>query len=267
MFERFVYSRRGGLIVAPLADAWDSVRGRRNPLVPPRRLTVFVGAGDFQRMGEDFKRFFVELGGLKPEDDVLDVGSGVGRMAVPLLDYLSGRYEGFDVYPAGVRWCQKQITPRYPSFRFQLADIKNELYNPNGRSSASDYRFPYEDAGFDFAFLTSVFTHLLPADTGNYLNEVGRVLRKGGTCFATFFVLDAEPEADDGARLDFSIEGDGYRSTSSATPEVAVGYTRADLDGMLAAAGLTQRSFYRGSWSGHEGATGFQDIVVAERSS
>ncbi len=267
MLERLVYSRRGGLVVGTLADAWDSVRGRRDPLVPPRRLTVFVGAGDFRQMGEDFKRFFVELGGLKPEDDVLDVGSGIGRMAVPLLGYLSGRYEGFDVYPAGIRWCQRQITPRYPSFRFQLADIRNELYNPNGLQSASDYRFPYDEASFDFAFMTSVLTHLLPADAGNYLNEVGRVLRKGGTCFATFFVLDAEAAEGDGAQLDFRVEGDGYRSTNAATPAVAVAYTRADLDGMLAAAGLTLRSFHRGSWSGHEGGTGFQDIVVAAKSS
>jgi SAM-dependent methyltransferase len=266
MLERLVHSRRGGLIVATLADAWDAVRGRRDPLGPPRRLTVFVGAGEFRQMGEDFKRFFVELGGLKPEDDVLDVGSGIGRMAVPLLGYLSGRYEGFDIYPAGVRWCQKQITPRYPNFRFQLADLKNELYNPNGRQSASDYRFPYADASFDFAFLTSVFTHLLPADSHNYLNEVGRVLRKGGTCFATFFVLDQEPPADERALLDFRIEGDGYRSTSAATPEVAVAYTRADIDRMLASAGLTIRSSYRGSWSGEENGTGFQDILVAVKS-
>jgi len=263
MLERLTQSRRGSLVIATLADAWDAMRGRRDPLVPPRRLTVFVGAGDFRQMGEDFKRFFVELGGLKPDDDVLDVGSGIGRMAVPLLGYLSGRYEGFDVYPAGIRWCQKQITPRYPSFRFQLADIKNELYNPNGRHSASNYRFPYDDASFDFAFLTSVFTHLLPADAGNYLNEVGRVLRKGGTCFATFFLLDQEQPAGDGAQLDFRIEGDGYRSISAATPEVAVAYTRADIDRMLASAGLAVQSSYRGSWSGHESGTGFQDILVA----
>jgi SAM-dependent methyltransferase len=266
MLERLVHSRRGSLIVATLADAWDTIRRRRDPLVPPRRLTVFVGAGDFQQMGEDFKRFFVELGGLKPEDDVLDVGSGIGRMAVPLLGYLRGCYEGFDVYPAGIRWCQKQITPRYPGFRFQLADIKNELYNPSGRHSASDYRFPYDDASFDFAFLTSVFTHLLPADARNYLNEVCRVLRKGGTCFATFFLLGEEQPAGDGAQLDFRIEGDGYRSTNATTPEVAVAYMRTDLDRMLAGTGLTLRSSYRGSWSGHESGTGFQDILVAVKS-
>jgi SAM-dependent methyltransferase len=262
MLKRLTQSRRGSLLVATLADVWNAVLGRRDPLVPPRRLTVFVGAGDFRQMGEDFKRFFVELGGLKPEDDVLDVGSGIGRMAVPLLGHLDGRYEGFDVYPAGIRWCRKQITPRNPRFRFQLADIKNELYNPNGRNDASEYRFPYDDASFDFAIATSVFTHLLPADAGNYLDEVGRVLRAGGTCFATFFLLDREQPAGDDAQLDFRIEGNGYRSTNASTPEVAVAYTRADTDRMLASAGLTLGSFYRGSWTGHESGTGFQDILV-----
>ena len=265
MLERLAHSRRGSLMIATLADAWDTVRGRRDPLVPPRRLTVFVGAGDFQQMGEDFKRFFIELGGLKPEDDVLDVGSGIGRMAVPLLGYLSSRYEGFDVYPSGIRWCQKHITQGYPRFRFELADMKNDLYNPNGRHNAYEYRFPYDDASFDFVISTSVFTHLLPADVHNYLNEVGRVLRKGGTCFATFFLLDEPQPASDSAQLDFRIKRNGYRSISADTPEVAVAYEMTDIDQALASAGLTLRSFHRGSWSGYEDGTSFQDILIATK--
>jgi len=265
MLERLAHSRRGSLMIATLADAGNAVLRRRDPLVPPRRLTVFVGAGDFRQMGEDFKRHFIELGGLKPDHDVLDVGSGVGRMAVPLLGYLSGRYEGFDVYPAGIRWCQKQITPGYPRFHFQLADIKNDLYNPNGRYDAREYRFPYDDASFDFAISTSVFTHLLPADAHNYLNEVGRVLRRGGTCFATFFLLDERQPVSDRAQLDFRFKGNGYLSISADTPEAAVAYKRTDVEKALASAGLTLRSLRRGSWSGYEAGPSFQDILVATK--
>ncbi len=72
------------------ADAANSLLGRRGPLVPPRGLAN-VGGGDFREIGEGQLRCFVEIGGLKPDDADLDVGCGVGRMAVPLTRYLSGR--------------------------------------------------------------------------------------------------------------------------------------------------------------------------------
>lgn len=81
----------------------------------------------------------------------------------------------------------KNITPKYPNFNFQLADIYNKMYNPQGKYKASDYKFPYANETFDFVFLTSVFTHLLPQDMERYLSEIARVLKKNGRCFITFF--------------------------------------------------------------------------------
>lgn len=124
----------------------------------------------------------------------LHAGCGIGRMAVPLTGYLSaeGSYEGFDIVPEGVRWCQENITPKYPNFRFQIADVHNDRYHPEGSQKASEYRFPYADGSFDFVFLTSVFTHMLPQDMENYLSEISRILRSGGRCLITFFLLNAE---------------------------------------------------------------------------
>ena len=57
------------------------------------------GREGFVRAGDESVRCFVEWGGLRPGDRVLDVGSGVGRMAVALTRYLDvgSSYEGFDV--------------------------------------------------------------------------------------------------------------------------------------------------------------------------
>ena len=263
MFESLTSSRRARYSLALMADVRDRLRGRRDPLSPPRRLAVFIGAGDFRQMGKDFSRFFIELGGLKPEDDVLDIGSGIGRMAVPLVDYLTGRYEGFDIVPAGVAWCQEHISSRYPNFRFELADIENGLYRRNGRYKACEYRFPYDDASFDFAFATSVFTHLTREDAANYVNEAGRTLREGKTLFATFFLLDDHPAGDE-AKLDFRVAGDGFRTTNAATPEAAVAFMREDVEKMLTSAGMTLVSVFSGSWSGGAGPC-YQDIVVAKK--
>jgi SAM-dependent methyltransferase len=209
---------------------------------------------------------FVDLAGLKPSDDVLDVGSGNGRIAVGLTGFLRGRYEGFDVVQTGVEWSQREITPRYPNFNFQRADLFNKRYNRKGRWPASEYRFPYEDDAFDFVLLTSVFTHLLPADAENYVREIARVMRPGGTCFATFFLLDDETlrfVAEGRTTPRFHVDRGIYRTIRSDQPEVAVAHPVSDVEGWFDAAGLTDRTVYPGSWSGRTSFTSYQDIVVA----
>jgi len=114
-------------------------------------------------------------------------------MAIPLTKYLSeGSYEGIDIIPYHINWCKKNIMSRYPNFRFQMADVFNKLYNPKGKYKPSEYEFPYQDEDFDFVFLTSVFTHMLPKDMENYFSQIARVLRKKGRCLITFFLLNKE---------------------------------------------------------------------------
>src|SRR5215472_1770689 len=111
-------------IVPDLLDGLDSLTGKRDPLMPPRRTFAMVGHGDFKQTGDEFVGYFTRFG-LKAEDNVLDVGCGIGRMAIPLTRFITARYEGFDIVRSEIEWCTKNITPRYPNFQFQLADIFN----------------------------------------------------------------------------------------------------------------------------------------------
>lgn len=117
-----------------------------------------------------------------------DAGCGLGRMAFGLAHYLrdAARYEGFDVSAHLVQMAQGRFASRQ-NFRFQHVDIYNRMYNPRGTIQAESFLFPYPDASFSFVFLTSVFTHMLPADVQNYLREIRRVMTQDGRCFATFF--------------------------------------------------------------------------------
>src|SRR5690242_18875206 len=100
-------------------DAVDLLAGRRHPLVAPRRLND-VGSGDGRSIGREFINSFIEPGGLLPCQRVLDVGCGIGPMAVPLTSFVNagGCYEGIDVVKSGIRWCTRHICPRYPNFHF-----------------------------------------------------------------------------------------------------------------------------------------------------
>jgi SAM-dependent methyltransferase len=244
----------------------DLCLGRsRAYLVPPRWLNP-IGDGDFEDTGAEFLDYFIRFGGLERSHHVLDVGCGIGRMARPLTNYLTtGTYEGFDIAPRGVQWCEENISPRYPRFHFSLADIRNREYNPHGLVIASDYRFPHEDASFDFALLTSVFTHLRPLEVSHYLAELRRVLTSGGKCLATFFLINEESRSliESGqSSLDLSQAIPGCWTTSLRVPETAIGYEETCLMQMIREQGLTLKSLHFGNWCGRAEYLSYQDVVV-----
>lgn len=250
-------------------DVADRLRGRTEPLVPPRRLN-FVGPGDFVAVGDEFLGHFTELAQLRPDERVLDIGCGIGRMARPLAGYLAdhGGYDGFDVSREGIEWCRRHYRGLAVPFRFDHADVANALYNPGGGAAASEFRFPYPDEGFDFAFAISVFTHLVQDDAANYLAEAARVLRPGGRLLSTWFVLDSEARAQVGAgkaAFELSRRDSDTSAMSAGTPEEAIAFDEGWVRERFAEHGLAIGRLWPGTWSGLEDGTSFQDIVVATR--
>ncbi len=253
-----------------LIDSFESMVGLRDELTPPRSL-IFVGDGDFKKTGEEFLRHFVEIGGLKKNDCVLDVGCGIGRMAIPLTGYLSseGSYEGFDIVAKGINWCTKRITSKFPNFKFQLADVSNPRYHTKGKQKSSAYRFPYEDQSFDFVCLTSVFTHMLPNDVENYLFQISRVLKPNGKCFVTFFLLNTESLSlidKKRSRFDFKYSYGDCRIEHEDMPENVVSYTEILVRNLYEKNQLMIiELIHFGSWCGRENFVSFQDIIVATK--
>ena len=271
MFKRFLLLlpkswkfRIKSVLFAPF-DLFDHLRGKRKQLTP-RRSLLFVGRGDFVRIGREFLDIFKTEASLLPSDTVLDVGSGIGRMAIPLTDYLENRYEGFDVVPEGVNWCQKYISSGFPNFNFQLADIHNRSYHPSGKVRANAYVFPYEQDSFSFVFATSVLTHLLPDAVDNYISQIARVLKPDGRCLLTFFLLNDRSRENlecGHAQADFKIENGTYSIVDKDMPENAVAYDEGFVEALLDSHGLCPTSVSYGSWSGSLGCLSFQDVVIA----
>jgi SAM-dependent methyltransferase len=236
--------------------------------VPPPGLHN-VGDGDFRAIGAEFLRHFVGLGGLAPHHAVVEIGCGTGRMAVPLTQYLDpgvGSYDGVDIVPAGIAWCRRAITPAYPRFCFHHADVQNDLYNPEGAVAAADVALPFADGRFDFAVLTSVLTHLGPEATTAYAAEVARLLRPGGRCFVSLFLIDdvaRQALQAPGRRLKFDLSAPGPAYYADpAHPLAAVAYEREFLIDAFARRGLVlAQPAAWGHWSGRPGLT-YQDICV-----
>jgi ubiquinone/menaquinone biosynthesis C-methylase UbiE len=249
-------------------DFIDQFTGERADLKPPRSL-MNVGPGDFREFGKKYLGHFIHIGGLTASDRVLDVGCGIGHIAIALTDYLDdrGSYEGFDIVEQGIQWCHTHVTPRFPNFRFQRVDIYNGEYNPKGAIAPSEFVFPYEDNSFDFVLVTSVFTHMRLGDIERYLAEIRRVLRTGGRCFATVLLTDTSVSMEGGPGLErFRYDVGECKTIDERSPEKALAYPEDTIRRTFGAHGLrVMEPIHYGEWRKHGNLLGSQDVIVAAR--
>lgn len=246
-------------------------------LVPPVRLMRdgHRGREAFVEGGKEVVPFYRDVLRIGRGDTILDIGSGIGRKTIPLLDYLDGdgRYIGVDIDPDLVEWCTHHISTRNPRFTFVPVSIHNSFYNPRGALPPERFVFPFPEDSFDAVVLWSVFTHLYPSTIEHYLSEIHRMLRPGGRMGASFFVLDDHALAEARAGRTFypvTHRMDGYWTSNPTMPEDLIAVDRDWLLGALERAGFVLDELRLGSWANREvdpayAGMNVQDIVVATK--
>lgn len=252
----------------------DGLLAAVEKLPMPAPAQAFKIGGDhtkFRSVGVALARTLQRFAGLQPHHRVLEIGSGYGRVALPLTQILNvGSYDGVEIMAEAVAWSSEQITPLYPKFKFHHFDLYNEFYNPSGRGTVADTPLPFEDGAFDLVFLTSVFTHLPPEDARAYLGEIRRVLKPDGTVWATWFMVDSgvgEAILDGRAQVPIRCpDGNGTYFANENRGTLAVGYDEPLIDDLYREAGLAIYLKRRGTWCGRTQPSenpGFQDSIAA----
>ncbi len=104
-----------------------------------------------------------------PGEQVLDVGTGTGRLAIALGDQVGdeGKVYGVDISPAMLRQARRQVarTPISDRIDLRLGDIR---------------ALPFADGSLDGAVVSLVLELLPPEGTSAALAELRRVVRPGG---------------------------------------------------------------------------------------
>ncbi|KIX21994.1 methylase involved in ubiquinone/menaquinone biosynthesis [Flavobacterium sp. 316] len=257
-------------------DFFDKIRGNRHKYVPSRG-DIYTGSAsnsqNFIKQSNHQLHLLVDEIDLKPNDTVLDIGSGIGRTAISLTNYLNsnGKYEGFDVVKSGVDWCNSKIGKDFSNFNFTYIPIFNDLYN-DSYLKAEDFIFPYEKGTFDKIFSFSVFTHMQINEIQNYFKQINKVLKDDGIAFSTFFLYDNynEDYISKREKFSFPVKGNGFRLMNNQVKSGNIAIHKEKLNKMMDDENLMITNIIDGFWKENQKKTKtieYQDIVIFKKKS
>jgi SAM-dependent methyltransferase len=229
-------------------DVLAGVSGRRDPLVPPRRVQGDPPGG-FAAAGDAVVNLLISLAKLSQEERVAEIGCGHGLVARALTGYLGpgASYDGADPDANAIAWCEHAYENRI-DFHFHAADDGDPL--------------PLPDAGTDLVVLAGRLPGLDPAIAERVLAESRRLLAPGGRLFATAYLLDDTARAAIAAgQAEVPFEAsDGVRA---AGPDGRHAYEEEWLLDAIARAGFRTAGIRHGTWTARPGGRALEDIVVA----
>jgi len=221
--------------------------GKRIP--PPDPTLHTVGCEDGGRRGGK-QLSLLKTFGLRPDSQVLEIGCGVGRLAYELSDYLDspGRYVGFDISKTAIDWLNEHYAPQLRNFSFDLVDVQNPRFRPDGSMHPQDAAFSYPDDSFDLVVAFEVFMHMDQDGVAAYLRESARVLRPRGRAVVTFMAIYDDENPGRHAGRDFVALGDGVYSRFPDREGWSLGYHDRVIRNMVAEAGLQVTETIEGDW-------------------
>lgn len=145
-----------------------------------------------------------DLGVFAENNVVLDIGCGMAT--IPLWCVKNKKrikYLGLYVRKQAIEICGNIVnaTDLYDSFHFQHLNIYNAAYNNTGKMLPELMKLPVEDDSIDAIICHSLFTHLdTEAVATRYMQEINRVLKKGGILWTSWFLFPPNLRSDGAIR-------------------------------------------------------------------
>ena len=110
---------------------------------------------------------------------------------------------------------------------------------------------------------------MLSEDVENYLKEISRVLKPGGCCLITYFLLNEKslPQITKGrTTIDFKYKYEDCLTSNIDVPEAAIAYDEGRIRTLYSELDLSiSDPISYGSWTNLNAYLSFQDIVVGTK--
>jgi ubiquinone/menaquinone biosynthesis C-methylase UbiE len=184
---------------------------------------------DFDNTGAETRDILVSTVGIRPDDTVLEIGCGVGRVG-KVLAPICREWIGCDVSGNMIAHARRRLQ--------SLPNVK--LVEISGYDLA-----PIPDASVDVVYCTIVFMHLDEWDRYNYVLEARRILRPGGRVFIDNFSICSDEgwAVFETHRTLFPPDRRPSHISKSSTPQELETYLR--RAGFVDVQGATQASIVR----------------------
>lgn len=128
-----------------------------------------VGHGDFDLIGRT-ELALLQLEGLQPEHTLVDLGCGIGRLAVHVIPALTrGSYIGIDISDTMLKRAKERIAQTLPTTTCRVTWIKQ-----------TKPHFDLPENSVDMMCAFSVFTHMEHEDSFRYMRAALKVVKPGG---------------------------------------------------------------------------------------
>jgi ubiquinone/menaquinone biosynthesis C-methylase UbiE len=197
------------------ADVWNSLA-----VSPPDAKEAAAGRSDEGELQRSARRHLdnLQLVSIGAQDDVLEIGCGVGRIGLALAPHCRS-WTGADV-SANMLNCASERLRRLSNAR--LVQLDGEGLRG------------FSDNSFNVVYSTNVFAHLDEIDRWRYVEEAFRVLRPEGR----IYIDNIGIESDAGWAM---FTNDAERYQSSELPPYAPRFsTAAELSAYVTRAGFRQ---------------------------
>lgn len=156
------------------AEAWDSIAASRDAAAVG--VSGHADEDDLRSSAMNTIRNLLELVSVGRNDDVLEIGCGVGRI-------------GLDLAPHCRTWTGADISTNMLGYaRDRLRSIEKFRLVHLHEIGLTEF----SDSSFDVVYATNMFPHLDEIDRWRYVEEAFRVLRPGGRIFIDNVDLESE---------------------------------------------------------------------------
>jgi len=247
--------------------------------IPIRLLNLTGGGtGNFDIISQAHIHNLKKYINLSKNDNILEIGCGIGRDAIPLTEFLDkkAKYYGVDIIKDSIDWCTNNITKNYDNFKFIHYNIKDQLHNPSGTDKTTNIKLNIENNSIDKIIAWSVFTHMYPKDIEHYLKEFNRILKNDGELYLTCFIFSDEilKKTLETNLTIFNLTfqhplSEDIRINDVNYPLGAIAFTKEYITNLVSKCGFRFKysKILNGSWSGyHTDIHDGQDVLVLQKS-